>query len=42
MDRRILLLAGLFVFLTIVDLLANIISFIPWVGNLFETGLEAV
>jgi hypothetical protein len=42
MNTKILLLVGLFIFLTIVDLLANIISFIPLIGDLMETGLEVI
>lgn len=42
MQGGILLLVGLYVILLLADLFANILSFIPFLGNIAETTTELV
>ena len=42
MDRRILLLLFVYAFLVIFDIAANIVSFIPFLGDIAESVSEVI
>lgn len=42
MQRGVLFLVGLYVILLLVDLFANILSFIPFIGDIAESAMEVV
>jgi hypothetical protein len=42
MDRSIFALVALYLILLVVDLGANLLSFIPFLGSILESGIEVI